>query len=374
MSGLGNQKQHFFELFIALLSIALFFLQGGCNDNATNPPSTKADTSWTYLGLGSENIASIGLDPTNPNVIYAGSRYNFSAGTPGRLFKSSDGGNSWDTLLVDPGAIFHGIVVDPQNPQIVYAAPWGVIKSNNGGTTWQALDNGIQTFPGETHVMCLIMDPFDSNVLYAGTGGPSGGGLYKTTDAGTRWSAVGNDSLGDGVISIAIDPSNTSIIYAGTAGTGILWKSTDAGINWKRTGLGKTQGLLYGLLADSGGQVYGGCTWAPSGYLSPAPWHGFFRSDNGGVSWQEVDEGLPDSAGVSRIVQQRNTSDLFCSVSTLYGKSGIYEMQSGIDRWVEIGVNSTITSSDYLNSDLKVSTDQQTLFYGGEGIFKLVLK
>ncbi len=350
--------------------------QCGCRNNSILAPITDGDTTWTYLGLGTETISSIGLDPTNSNVIYVGSRYNFEAGTPGRLFKSTDGGKTWDTLIVDYGALYLGILVNPRNPQTVYAAPWGVMKSNDGGTTWQEQDNGIVTFPGETHVACLAMDPANSNILYAGTGGVFGGGLYKTTDAGVDWSMVGGDSLGDGVISFAIDPSNSNVIYAGTAGRGILWRSTDAGQYWVRTGLGTTQGLLYGLSINphDSNQIYGGSSWAPSGYLPPAPWHGFFKSDDGGMSWLNQDDGLPDSAGVSRIVQQEATGNIYISVSTLYGTSGIYEQQASIGSWIRIGLGVSIVPAQYEYCDLKLSADGQTLYYGGAGVFKLALR
>ncbi len=347
-----------------------------CKENTVYPPITPPDTTWIYLGLGTETITSVGLDPKNSNTIYAGSNFNFEVGTPGRLFKSVDGGKTWDTLFVSPGAQFLGIVVDPNNPQTIYAAPWGVIKSDDGGESWYESDNGIETFPGETHVEVLAMDPFNSDVLYAGTGGPSGGKLYRTKNAGIDWSLIGGDSLDDGVVSFAIDPSNSNVMYAGTSGRGILWKSTDAGQYWVRTGLGTTQGLLYGLSINphDPNQIFGGSSWAPSGYLAPAVWHGIFRSNDGGMSWQNLNEGLPDSAGVSKIVQEQATGNIYISVSTLYGTSGIYELQSGIGSWTRIGLSVSIVSAQYEYCDLKISGDNQTLYYGGTGIFKLSLK
>jgi len=175
---------------------------------------------------------------------------------------------------------------------------------------------------------------------------------------------------------MAIDPNNSSIIYAGTEFSGILWKSTNAGVNWVRTGLGEMQGLLYALWIDyqNPGLIYGGSSWAPSGFLAPAPWHGIFKSYDGGINWQNFDEGLPDSSGVTKRAKQKLTGDLYISVSTIYGTSGIYERLAFGDSWTRIGPNVSIPAHSYTFCDLKISPDGRTLYYAGAGIFKLVLK
>lgn len=347
-------------IWLLFLIAVVIVLQLSCKNNLVSAPSTGVDTVWTYLGLGNKSVMSIGLDPTNPNVIYAG--------TKGGILKSTNAGKTWDTLKVSSG-IYIGIIVDPKNSKTVYAASWFVIiKSIDGGITWQMQSNGILTSI-DSRIECLAMNPFNSNVLYAGTTAEY---LYKTIDAGTVWDKIGADSLA-GVLSIAIDSKVGNVIYVGETGRGILWKSTDAGMSWKRTGLGRIQGLLQTLFVDNNGVIYAGSSWSPSGYLPPAPFYGIFKSNDGGSTWQNIDEGLPDSAGVWSIAAQKNSGNIFISVSTTYGRSGIYELQSDSNLWVCVGITDSISSSGYTGT-LSVSPDDRTLYYGGSGLFKLSLK
>lgn len=364
---------------VLLLFLFITINLSSCSDNSVQPATSSdstiaiADSLWTYLGLGDQSIISIGLDPVNPKVIYAGSGFNFNSGIPGMLFKSTDGGNRWDTLAAANDAQFMAVIVDPRNATTVYAAPSGIIKSSDGGVTWQAQDNGVVTFPGETHVESLVMDPSNSNILYAGTGGAFGGNLYKTTNAGASWSKIGADSMeGGGVISIAIDSRNTGVIYAGTQ-FGTLWKSTDAGIGWSRTGLGETsiQGMIYAVHIDCDDQrrIYGVSSWAPSGYLPQATLHGVFESSDAGTTWRNYNKGLPDSCGVSRIAQLTSTGTLYVPVWSNYGASGIYERQKEGNSWTRIGLDAGADS--YIYCDLKISVDGKFLYFGSKGIFRL---
>jgi photosystem II stability/assembly factor-like uncharacterized protein len=357
----------------ASLLIMCAFLLTSCKDNSIEP-ITPVDTSRTYFNLGDESIKTIAIDPHNSNTIYVGSSYNFSAGTPGRLFKTIDSGNTWKALITDNSGMFLVIVIDPNNSQTIYAAPWGIIKSKDGGLTWHEQDNEVQTSPGDTHVSALVMDPFNSNILYAGTGGPFGGYFYKSINAGNTWVRKG-DSVAGSVMSIAINPNNSNIIYVGTS-EGILWKSIDAGEHWIRTGLGTPQGLMYGLCIDNNNNpqiIYAGTTWASPGYLPPSPFHGIFKSTDGGTNWQDFNAGLPDSSGITNIVEQKSSGNIYVTLSNAFGTSGIYEFQTATASWRRIGLNfSDPYAYDYC--DIKISSDGQTLYYGGTGFFKLKLR
>ena len=104
------------------LSLALsILLYAGCNNGVTKPDSgcdddttvVEADTTWQVLGLGSETIQAFAVDPFNPDVIYAGSASDFSAGTTGSIFKSVNGGACWDTLM--QGVTVRDIDIHPTN-------------------------------------------------------------------------------------------------------------------------------------------------------------------------------------------------------------------------------------------------------------------
>ena len=119
----------------------------------------------------------------------------------------------------------YALAIDPTNPNIIYAGTnGGVFKSTDWGGNWSAINSGLTN----THVWALAIDPSNPSIIYAGTTG----GVYKSADGGGHWSA---SSLTYYVYSLAIDPSNPSIIYAGTSSG--VFKSTDGGGHWSNCGL-----------------------------------------------------------------------------------------------------------------------------------------
>lgn len=346
-----NHKKVIRVLLILLLFFSVLLYQYGCKDNAVSPV-LNGDSAWTFLGLGNEWITSIAVDPTNSNIIYTGSRYDFSSGTPGRLFKSTDNGKTWDTLILDYGAIYSSIIIEPQSTNIIYVASLKIIKSNDGGITWSEKDKGITIISEEVGVETLVMDPKNSNILYAGTGGPMGGTMYKTTDGGTNWSNIGGDSLGDGVISIAIDHGNTNTIYAGTAGACIIWKSTDAGQSWERTGMSEN-GLIESICINPANteQIYAGT--ALRGGVA------IWESKDGGNSWSTSIRGLPSGVTVcNRLIF--NPSEQF----DLYEcGEGVYDMNNQNSSWTEMdnGLPNSRVDLLVLDKDFNLYAGLQTL-------------
>jgi len=207
---------------------------------------------WELLGLENEIIFTIAVDSQNSSIIYAGSGSNYSAGVYGSIFKSLNGGNTWETLVT--GVDVNQIVIHPQNSQVLYAALGinnfctpGVIKSTDGGESWFWADSGLYT-DWETNASCLAFDPLNPDTLYAGTRGFFGGTVYKTTNGGLYWIDVGDEIVGSRIGSLAVDSQNPQIVYAGTSLSGAVNKSINGGINWFLTGLhdiGAVTSVLY---------------------------------------------------------------------------------------------------------------------------------
>lgn len=242
--------------------------------------TTDGGATWTPLTdqMPTTAIGALAFDPTNENVIYAGSgeanfanhsRYGLG------LYKSIDGGNSWVQLAesVFGGRCFSRIVVHPQNPQVLYAAitpaggfperaaakghpgawgPLGVFRSTDGGLSWTQLTNGL---PNQA-ATDLAMDPSNPNILYAAIGrifGAAENGIYKSTDGGNSWTKLGGGlpTSGVGRISIAIAPSNPSRLYTlitraadsrgGGASTLGAYRSDDGGATWTSLPIGNIQ-------------------------------------------------------------------------------------------------------------------------------------
>jgi len=226
-------------------------------------------------------MGSLAIAPSNSNIIYAGtgdSEGNLGGGgnldnrfTPGQgILKSTNGGQSWVLLgqldsMGNPLFERHeisAIVVDPTNPNIVYAAVadfvvgslpgnTGIWKSMDGGMTWKNTTNSptADIAPGDSF-LGVVMDPTNDQVLYAAAsdiGGNPNNGVYKTTDGGVHWAPAGDFPGGatDGRISLAIAPTNNQVLYAAIAntnesGSGTTFlqivKTIDGGTNWTSLG------------------------------------------------------------------------------------------------------------------------------------------
>lgn len=231
-----------------------------------------------------ERVASLGdlaIAPSDTMQVWLGtgeedSRNSHSPG--GGIYKSTDGGLTWKLMGLEKTEHIGRIVVHPTNPNIVYVAAlgaaWrsnperGLYKTEDGGTTWKL----IKFISDKAGFVDIVMDPTNPNVLFAASwdrvrgpyflrsGGP-GSTLWKTTDAGARWTEVrggGFPETEKGRIGLAIAPSNRNIIYAlveaappagkenvrnlpGTPGNNCrnvgpggcgLYRSTDGGATW----------------------------------------------------------------------------------------------------------------------------------------------
>ena len=171
--------------------------------------TTNSGTTFdpVFDSQGSYSIGCITIDPTNANVVWVGTGENHnqrSVSYGDGVYKSEDGGKSWNNMGLKNSEHIANIVVDPSNPNTIYVAAYGpvwkeggdrgVYKSTDGGTTW-TLIKSVSPFTGCNN---LVMDPRDPNVLYAAfhqrmrkvftyIGGGTETAMYKTTDAGKTW-------------------------------------------------------------------------------------------------------------------------------------------------------------------------------------------
>ena len=307
---------------------------------------------WQYLGLGDESIASIAIDQTNPSRVLVGSTYDLSTGAEGNLFRTTDCGKTWQ--LLRSGGSYLAVAINPLDASEIYAVPGSVVKSNDGGSTWRAASAGIPLNQGR--VMALAMDQSRPNVVYAGTGGLSGGSVYKSNDAGLTWNRIMPDSVNDGITSLAVDPINPNNIFAGTAGRGLLLKSTNGGNEWEYTGLGQTNQLIHDILV---------VPTQPSTVFIGINILGVFRSEDSGVSWSDVSQGLSMSV---RKVCQMNDQWLFI-VATLSDTGGIYRTPMTVINWERIGVDAF--SGSYYYSAMETSPSRKEVYFGLHGLYRM---
>ena len=199
-------------------------------------------------------IASIAVDPNNPETVFAGvGDTRFHTYGQGAIFKSVDGGENWllvspDSQYPDPMAIIYDISIHPQDSQIVYASTdFGFYKSSDSGLTWEPSNDGLPHNNSRT----MVIEPNNPEILYLTVHSPPGqipwqGGVYKSEDSGETWvsktqgleKTVGNPDEPDPTTTnywhMVIDPNNPNILYVASPswrGAGV-YKTTNSGNNW----------------------------------------------------------------------------------------------------------------------------------------------
>jgi photosystem II stability/assembly factor-like uncharacterized protein len=166
--------------------------------------STDAGETWTYLGLhDTRSIGRVILHPTDPNIAYIAAVGNLWRGNPERgVFKTTDAGRTWTkALYVDTLTGATDLVMDPRNPNVLYAATYqrlrkafgyngggpgsAIWRTTDAGATWAKLENGIPT--GDKGRIGLAIAQSNPRVLIATIEHTGQGGTYRTEDGGETW-------------------------------------------------------------------------------------------------------------------------------------------------------------------------------------------
>jgi len=254
----------------------------------------------------SGRITAIDVLNSNPKIIYVGA-------ASGGVWKSENGGSAWEPVFDEqPTQNIGALAIQQDNPDVIWVGTgegnprnsmnlgMGIFKSIDGGETWQHL--GLEA---TKTIHRIIIDPKDSNTVYVGAAGDpftpnEHRGLYKTVDGGQNWEKILFSSDQSGIGDLVMDPSNPSKLFAalyehrrtpyyftsGGASSG-FYVSEDGGDNWKK--LGTKEGLPPGNLGRIGFAI------APSNpdrvYAKvEAEKNALYRSNNGGATWQMIND------------------------------------------------------------------------------------
>ncbi|MFN9861898.1 MAG: WD40/YVTN/BNR-like repeat-containing protein [Bacteroidota bacterium] len=174
--------------------------------------STDAGTSWKHIGLAdSRHIARIRIHPKNPDVVYVAALGNLWKPNEMRgVYRSTDGGTTWKRILyVNDKAGAGDLILDPNNPRIMYAATWNMKrngyrmdsggpdsklwKSTDGGDTWENLSDKPGMPKGINGIIGVTVSPKNSNRLWAIIENTEAPGVYRSDDAGANWTRVNQD-------------------------------------------------------------------------------------------------------------------------------------------------------------------------------------
>jgi len=331
--------------------------------------TTNAGTTWTPIfdDQGSYSIGCVAIDPRNPLVVWVGTGENNSQRSVGYgdgVYKSTDGGVSWENVGLKNSEHIGKIVIDPRDSNVVYVAAqgplWapggdrGLYKTTDGGKTWKA----ILTVDENTGVSDLVYDPRHPDILYASSyqrrrhvwtlvGGGPGSGIHKSMDGGATWKKLENGLPKEelGRTGLAVSPADPDTVYAlvdAALKTGGFFRSTDGGGKWERMSEYNSNGAQYyqEIVADpkAVGRVYSMDTW-------------MMVTEDGGKTFAKAGEKSKHVDNHALWIDPADTDHLIAGCD-----GGVYESWDRAATW-DFKENLPVTQF------YKVAVDESTPFY-----------
>lgn len=309
------------------------------------------------IGLGtlgcqkdSESIVSIALHPTNTNILYVA--------TNDAVYKSRDGGGTWERFPSFSARRVTTLAIDPQLPATIYAGTMGdaVYKSPDGGQHWLPHNVGLKEHV--SFVNQFVFHPALSEKIYIATTV----GAFYTNNAGREWEERMNGMKEVHIVtSIGINPKDPAILYGGT--TGGMYRSDDGAMSWKKinNGLIPESELMASMALGvnaievdrtNPSIVYAGTT------------KGLFRTTNKGEQWERIGHSLPDSFVSSIALHPAEPSHLYIG-----GPAGIWKSADSGKTWREMNQGFATRNIRALVMDPK---NPQLLYAGtnGSGLYR----
>ncbi|MDA1103227.1 MAG: glycosyl hydrolase [Gemmatimonadetes bacterium] len=218
--------------------------------------STDAGSTWEHLGLAeSQNIARIRVHPDNCDVAWVAAFGQHSSDNPERgVYKTTDGGSNWAlTLFKSEKAGVTDLIVDPNDPDVLYATVWeafrkswgmssggfdsGLWKSTDGGDTWSDITSTLGLDPaGPIGKMGVTVSGANSDRVWVIVEHEPQGGVYRSDDGGATWEQVNDErklrQRAFYYTRIYADPQDEDVVYALNTG---FYKSTDGGVTFPRS-------------------------------------------------------------------------------------------------------------------------------------------
>ena len=281
--------------------------------------SIDGGKNWTHIGLSDvQQVSRVIVHPTNPDIVFvAGLGHPYGANEMRGVFKSIDGGKTWDKVLyIDHNTGATQVEFDPNNPNVLFASLWqhqegpwenakfsgpnsGLYKSVDGGETWKNIKKGLPNFDQGLGRIGIGLSMSNSSIIYATVDAREDGGVYKSNDAGESWKLISSDyrlwGRGSDFAEIKVHPKDENIVYVGNIASyrsddgGLTWtsiKGAPGGDDYHRIWINPINPEIMLFAADQGGvvTVNGGKTWS-SWYNQPTAQLYHVSTDNQFPYW-----------------------------------------------------------------------------------------
>lgn len=215
--------------------------------------STDAGKSWKHMGLAeTEHIARIVIHPKNPDIVYIAAQGALHASSQARgIYRSIDGGQNWERIhFVNDLTGCSELSMDMTNPQVLYATMWehqrkpwivisggegsGVYKSSDGGDSWETIHEGLPEEKGKGAIAVSRSNPERVYLLLESDSQKEKGGLFVSSDAGKAWKRISEDhrliQRAWYYTEVFVDPTDEHTVYVLSAPA---LRSIDGGKSWE---------------------------------------------------------------------------------------------------------------------------------------------
>jgi photosystem II stability/assembly factor-like uncharacterized protein len=308
--------------------------------------------AWKQIGPYGGDVRSLAVGPDFSQL--------FLGTSNAQVYASRDGGRSWSWLsevAARPDYVVDHILIDPVDPNTLYAGAWstepngggGVFKSADAGRTWRSLPG----MAGQS-VRSLTQSASHPRLLVAG----SLDGVFRTQNAGQTWERISpahHQELHH-IESLAIDPKDPEVVYAGT--WHLPWKTADGGRTWSS--------LKNGMIDDS--DVFSIIVdWSNNNKVYASACSGIYGSDSAGQAWRRI-QGIPHSARRTRVIRQdpRNPAVVYAGTT-----EGLWKTASAGESWRRLTspklVVNDIAIDAYNPSRLVLASDRAGLMASADG-------
>lgn len=350
-----------------------------------------ASSTWGYVGPNNlaipyriyygitpiiGRVNALAIHPTDANTYYLGA-------PAGGVWKSVDKGVNW-TPLTDrwPTIGVSSIGIHPTNANIVLAGTGdyhgfntpgiGIMRTVNGGTVWAAATmSGI----GSSAITRIVFHPTNPNIVLASAGGGSGDGIWRSTDAGLNWTKVTTGSEDYTDLVVGVDALGNRIFYATRSGANPVVKSTDNGATWTATTAPSNTGNP--AIAASPNQ-------ANTLYFLDTDGQKIYKSTNAGTSWTDTTNDFPGAYNWS---QSWYDWHIYCSTRNNGGSPvdviyvGLITVAQSIDggaSWRHVGganftstySNTAIAHNDQHSATINPANPNELLIGNDGGVYR----
>ena len=317
--------------------------------------SVDGGASWKEMDSGitekSLTLRGFTVDPASSDIVYTAGEvasWEWSGAplngvefdrTKGVVYKTINGGKIWKRIWSGDNLARY-IWIDPRNSDVLYVSTGifdreaansdpqtrtpggvGILKSTDGGKTWQQINQGLANL----YVGSLFMHPLNPDVLLAGVGNvtyPDGSGVYLTTDGGTTWQRTLDAYV---INSVEIATANPNIAYAGSFEE--TYRSEDGGRSWRKV---SPEAGGWGPDGNLGGQPidFQADPRNPDRLFANAYGGGNFLSEDGGKTWVDASQGYTGSMVRDILVDPKSPAHVFAAA-----RSGIFVSRNGGESW-----------------------------------------